>query len=485
MNINLENTGELTATLKMEVVESDYAGQLDAELKSHRQKAAMPGFRPGKVPMGIIKKKYGVAILAEEVNKVISTALNNYIAEQKLDLLGYPIPNTEQGSLPDFVHNKDFTFNFNIGFAPKLEPELTKDFDAEYYKIGISDDETDKFIENIRQRNGKNEEYEEVSQGSLIDVSILELDSDHKIIEGGITNNTSILLHLIKDEDIRKQFIGSKVGDIIIFNPLKATESDVETGTMLGIKPEEAKLLENDFQFEITKISGMIPAELDTDLFYIAFPGEEIDDLESFRKRVKEEGSKAYAVEADKFFLKQTIDNLIEKANIQLPDEFLKKWLFVSNEGKLSSEEIEKNYSHYQVSMKHELFESKLIQNNDQLRITDQDIKNEIKKYFGNYIPPTEGEDPETRNQSLEGIATRFLENKEETRKIHDQLFDQRLTALLKSKLKVTEKTIPYDEFIELIQKSYPQPHNHDHEHDHEHNHAEEGDEQNSQDTVS
>jgi len=471
MNISQEKTGDLTATLKVEVQASDYNEQYEQELKKYRKQANLPGFRPGKVPMGVVKKKYGTALKVEEVNKVVSGALNDYITEEKLDLLGYPISNPEKGQMPDFENQEAFEFYFDIAKTPEIDLDISEKTEAEYLKIKVSDEMVDNFIADIRKRNGEFEEVDDIEENDMVTVKIEELNEDNTVNPEGIANNAPIVPTYIKDEDTRAEFLKLKAGDTIIFDPLKATENATETATMLGIKKEEAEKLDKDFQFTVEKITRQGLADINEDLYQATFPNDDIKDEEGFREKVREEASKAHAAESDKYFLHKTMEQFYDNSNVELPDEFLKRWLFVSNEGKVSEKDIEKDYKHYQRSMKMQLIESKLVKGNTGLQVTEDDIKNQIRSYFSMYMPPHSGDDTNEWDKRMDGVVDNYMQNKEEVQKISDQIFDQRVIELFKEKLNVVEKEVSYDEFVSILKESQQHNHDHDHDHDHEHEH--------------
>jgi len=243
MNISQEKTGDLTAIVKIEVLEQDYKEQFEKELKSYRKQASIPGFRPGKIPMGLIKKKYGTALKVEEVNKIVTKELNDYITNEKLDLLGYPINNVEKGIMPDFENQDDFEFYFDLAFSPEFDLDISENREAEYLKIEISDEMMDKFIDDIRDRHASMEDAVDIMEDDMVEMKIEELNEDNTINSEGISNTASILPNYIKDDDVKEELLKLKIGDVIIFNPLKATGNATETATMLGIKKEEAENL--------------------------------------------------------------------------------------------------------------------------------------------------------------------------------------------------------------------------------------------------
>ncbi len=451
MNITHEKTDDLSAIITLEIEEADYNVHYDKELKKYRKQAVFPGFRPGKAPLSLIKKKFGDSVLADlikELNKIIQDALNDYIIKEKLELLGSPIENTEKG-MPDFVNEKEFKFYFDIGLAPEIKLELNNEIVAEYFKIKVEDAVIDQSIEDVRKRKGEYENTERVEENSKIDVKFQELDDEGQPKEGGLSGTSTILLSYIKDEDIEKQIIGKKVGDTIVFNPMKATGNVIETSTILNIKEEEAEKFKNDVVFTIKGISHLVPAIIDKELFEFVFPDKKIDDEKDFRENVKNDILLSYKYETDNFFVTKTIDMLIEKADFNLPDDFLKKYLFTINEGKISKDDIENNYSKYSNGIKHQLIKEKLIKDFPNLQIFDEDIKNNIKNRLSKYTAK-QNEEGSYDNQSLEKFAEKYMKNKKDTQKIYDQLYKERLLTLLKSKLTLEEKEITPDEFIQL-----------------------------------
>lgn len=476
MNIIQEKTGDLTATLKVEITENDYAAHLDKELKSYRKQASIPGFRPGKVPMGIIQKKYGIAIMAEEVNKIVSNSINDYIKENNLNILGYPIPNTEKENQLDFENQKDFTFHFDFAITPEINLDLTGNTVVDYYNIKVEDEIINKFINDIRSRNGSFENTDAIEATDKVDVLLKEVDDSGEIAEYGVSKLAFDFLKNIKHQDIKQEFIGLKTGDTLVINLLKATTDANETAIILGIENTLKDKIEANYKVLIENISRIKPADLNEDLYKKAFPADEIVDEVQFRSRVAQEASRAYNEEADKIFVQQTMEKLINDAEIELPDEFMKKWLYVSNEGKLAIDQIERNFEHYKHSMQHQLFENKLITENPELEVNDVDIKNEIKKYFSFYIPENDDENAAERSHQLDLIAEKYMKNKEDIERIQDQLFNQRLLSLFKSNLTLNLIDVTYDELIEIMKSAHPHLHHHEHEHEQEHEHEHEHD---------
>ena len=449
MNLTQENTGELTATLKIEITKEDYQESADNELKTHQKKASMPGFRPGKVPLGMIKKMYEKAVIAEQVNNLLSENINNYIVDNKLNLLGNPLPNAEKTPPPDFENNNDFTFYFDIGWTPEIDLELSDKIEVDYYKIRVDQKMEDDYINNLRTRFGSHINPDVIEDKDVVKGEMVELDSEGTQKEGGLRHQSILATDLIKLTTVQEKFMGAKNGDSIVFNPLKAMENAVETANMLGITKEDTEKLEADYEFTINEITRHEPAELNVDLYKQAF-GEDIDTDEKFKMKVKEVIERSLDPESDRLLMNHVILKLMEITDIQLPDDFLKRWLLESNEGKLKEDELESQYGNYTRSLRWQLIESKIVKDND-IEVKESEIRDVIRNYFGSQMMV----DPENEEavKGLEGIVNKMMENKEETGRIHDQLFDNKLKNLFKSTLKLSEKTVSIDEFTKLAEE--------------------------------
>lgn len=474
MNITKEHTGSLTGKINIEINEQDYLEKFQLELKNFRKRATLPGFRPGKVPQGLIEKKYGPSILAEEVNKLISEGLDSYIKQENLHLLGYPLPVEEQDS-PDFVNFKNFNFSFDYALIPQFEINLSESTEIEYNKILVGEDILKNTIKDVQNQFPEIVEAEEITQDVKFRIDVKQTDGSGNTIEDGINLTATIDLSYIKDDSIKNLLTGLRVGDSTIFNPITAFGDAAATGDLFKISVDKAYQMDNDFRVEIVNISRSVEAEVNQNLFEKAFPGEEIKEYDEFVERLKKEIRKSYEIEEDKLLLQKTLNKLVDDTNIDLPDEFTKRWLFVSNDGKISKETIEKEYPQYRQAMIVQLVENELRKQHPHIIVNDLDIKNEVKRFYSQYFRLQDDNNGE-QEAALDRIAENFMKNKEEIQKIHDQLSNQRLIELFKSKLKLQEKEISVNEFTEMIRKTYLPEHlkhyeDHEHEHDHDHDH--------------
>ena len=455
MNVTKETTGDLTAVLKIEVSSEDYKEAVEKELKNYRKKANMPGFRPGQVPMGLIKKMYEKPVRAEQVQNVMTEAMYKYIDDNKIELLGTPMANNDKTPQIDWDNQFDYTFYFDIALQPSFDIDLSSQ-NTTYYRITPTDDILNRFVEDIQRRFGKFEVPETVGENDLVYGEIKELNQEGNVKEGGIQTPTSLSVDLISMVTIKKKFLGAKKDDVIVFNLAKAFKNVTELAAMLRIDKEKAKEFKSDVEFRISSISRITKHELNEELYSKAYANRNIKTEEEFRQAAKEDLVNTYSKEADRYFLNETSKQLVETSKIELPDEFMKRWLIETNQGKVDEKEITDNYNTYRDSIKWQLIESKLMEKY-KLEVS----KDEIKTYYkdaliSNYFPVVENETEEQKNErekSIEKIADNMLENKEQGKQVYEYLFDKKLTATLKSQTKCEIKEISMEDFSQLIKK--------------------------------
>jgi len=448
MEITRESTGELTATIKMVISPADHNESVTKILKDYQRKANVPGFRPGKVPFGMIKKLYGGAVFADEVNKLVSNKLQQYIEDENIDILGQPLPNTTLTPEYDWKEGNDIELFFDLGMNPSFDFVLDENIEIEYPVIKVDDSMIDKYVEDMRQRFGNMINPEVAGEKDVLFGEFVQLDADGNDLENGISHSSKVAIDLISDPDVKKKLIGVKVGDAVVFNPLKATGNAVEASSMLGITKSEVEGIESDFRFTINEISTTSLAEMNEEFFDKVFPAAEIKTEDEFRNQIRNESEKAFVADSDHLFAHHMQEKLVASVNLELPDSFMKRWLVESNEGKLTAEELERDYSKYAESMKWQLIENKIIQAAG-IEVGDQEIKDYIKDmYIQGWRTMQLNEDLMER---LDAMADTFFKDKSaEIRRINDFLYSQRVSAYVKSKVKLNEKEISYDEFIKL-----------------------------------
>lgn len=446
MNIELQKTGDLTATLKIDLLTSDYEENVNKVLRDYQRKAQMPGFRPGKVPFGLTKKMYGQAATADEINKLLSETLDNYIRENNIQLLGNPLANTEKTEQMDFSTAENMSFYFDLAYSPSFEVNLSPELGVTYYNITASDKMATDYLADIRLRQGEMTEVDAAEKNDLLKGDFVELNEDGSLKENGLATSGTINTTTIKDEETLKSLIGITKGSIVKIDPDKLTESDEDKATMLGITAEVAEGVNSPFNFTVTTINRMIPAELNEEFYDKIFPGAEIKTEAEMLEKIKQEANQSFVAESDRKFFNDAIEAIIESANITLPDEFVKRWLVETNPDKLTAEDVERDYEGYGRSLRWQLIENRLVTENN-IGVTEEEVKDVFRGYFRR--PGTEEMDEETKMR-IDGIADSFMKNKEDAGRIRNQLFEKKLIDLLKDKIQAKEENLSYEDFLKM-----------------------------------
>jgi trigger factor len=472
MNITRENTGELTATLRIEILKKDYEEKVLKQLKDFQHKANIPGFRPGKVPVGLVRKMYGKAIVADEVNKIIADSLAQYIQDEKLEVLGNPLPNVEKNHDYMFDTEQDFEFYFDMGMAPEISLDFSAIPPVNRYLITIDDKMLDNYIADMRKRYGNSIHPEIAGEEDMISGEIMETGPNGQTVENGTKKNVFINISQLKKEDTRKRFAGLKKEDKVAITP-DFFEDKEEAAKVLGIGEDIAGREGVSFAFTVNDIYHTDPANLDTEFYGKVYPGTEIADEDQFREQVRKDASGSFSGETDKLFYHHVTDTLLQEIPVQLPDLFLKRWLTEHKESTLTPEEVEKQYGSFTESMKWQLIENKLIREHN-IRVEEAEIRNYIKSYFLRQIPMNM-EDPEAEKR-FDSLIDTVMQNKEQVQKINDELYTAKLMEVFRTNIPVEEKEISYEEFVTLAsaKHDHDHEHEHDHEHDHEHEHEHE-----------
>lgn len=451
MNITRENIGELNAIINVSIEKNDYEATVNDVLKDYRKKANMPGFRPGKVPAGLIKKMYYKAILVDEVNKLISNNLSKYITDEKLNILGDPLPNEEKQQEIDWDTVENFNFVFDIGLAPEIEVKLDKRSKYPYYAINADDETIQKQMDAYTGRFGENKPVDVVGEKDTVRGDFVQLDAEGNELEGGIkAEKVVIAVDLMKDEAVKNEIIGKKKDDVLVFDPVKVFESKHEVGHMLNISHEEAEKIEGNFKFTIIEILRFEKAELNEDLFKKVLGDDtEVKTEEEFKANIKAEIEDSLKYSSDYKFALDARDSLIEKTKMDLPDDFLKRWLLATNK-ELSQEQIDNDYDNFILDLKWQLIKDKLIRENE-LEIKEEDMKAtakemaqmQFRQYGMNNVP----------DEYLENYANQILSTDEEKRKIFHKVQEDKIIETIKSKVNVDIKEVSQEEFNKLLEK--------------------------------
>ena len=450
MNITRENIDQLNAILTVSIEKNDYEATVNDVLKNYRKKANMPGFRPGMVPAGLIKKMYGKAALAEEVNKLISKGLNDYIHDEKLNVLAEPLPNEEKQPAIDWDNQTDYSFVFDIGMAPEIVVNLDKEVKMPYYTIAAGDDMIEKQLDAYAGRLGENKVVETVGEKDTVRGSFVQLNEDGTELIGGIlADKVVIAVDVMKDEEIKASFIGKKAGDVIVFDPVKAYENKHEVGHMLNISHEEAENVSGNFSFSIIEVLHFEKAELIPDMFAKIY-GEDcgITTEEEFKAKIKAELEENFVYSSDYKFALDSRDALVKAIQFDLPEAFLKRWILATNE-KMTEEQINNDFASFVLDLKWQLIKDVIVKDNE-LKITEDDVRAlakdmalmQFRQYGLNNVS----------DEHLENYANHMLKSEEERRKLVSRKQEDLILAAIKEKVTLETKDISYDEFNKMLE---------------------------------
>ncbi len=453
MNINKEQIDELNAQVKIQLTEEDLNPKVEASLSDIRKKASLKGFRPGKVPMGLIKKMYGKAVVYEEVNKMVSETLTNYLSDEKLEIIGEPIPSESQETI-DFDTQKEFNFSFDLGLRPEFEMSLNKKMKYPYYDIQVDDELINRYIDSHADRYGKLESVEEVTEKAFIKGEILQLDAEGNIVPEGIQKEeSSISITHIKDEETKKSFLGSKKGDSVKIDVTKTFSGESEIAMVLGIDKEKVAEIEPHFQYTIREITEFVKAEVNEELFEKVFPEQEVKTEEDFKNKIKEDIQNSTVKDSDYKFLLDAREKLIDKTEIPLPEDFLSRWLKLKNEqNEMTEEQFNEDFPKFLRDLKWQLILGKMVKENE-IKVEPEEVKDlaveltemQFQQYYG--VPA--GSFP---REQMEQYATEmFLKKEDEVKKLYDKKYEDKVVQIVKESVKLENKEISVEEFNKLL----------------------------------
>lgn len=449
MNITKESIDELNARVTIKLEPADYQPQVEKTLKEHAKKANMPGFRPGKVPVGVVKKMYGPSILVDEVNKMLGNKLYEYIGNEKLEILGNPLPSEEVKPIADFENPSSMEFTYDLGLAPNIELNLGKKFQFDYYKIEATDKDVENSLENISKRSGEMIEHDTVADNDLVKVQWVELNEDGSIKEGGVLHSSSVSLDNLKDE-VKKPLIGKKLEDTLTVDYRDFSENDADLAAMLAVTKEELPNVNGSFKITIEKIQRLKPAELNEELFKKMYPDGSVTNLDEMKAKIKADYAAYFEKESDKKLKNDIVIDLLKNTKVELPDEFLKRWLTTVGEKKSTKEEVEKEYPNYRDGLKWQLIEYKVIRENEITVDRDElkaGVREQLLQQFA-YYGMQQADD-----EMMDDMVEKFMKREDEVRKINDQLYDQKVMELFRSQATLNEKKVSSEKFYEMLSK--------------------------------
>lgn len=438
MNIQKEQIDELNAIVKVAITKDDYSDKVDKILKDYKKQANIPGFRKGQVPMGLIKKQYGKAVLVDEVNKLLQDNLNKYLTEEKLDVLGNPLPKQQDNFNWEA---EDFSFEFELGLAPDFEVSLKTKKPVLHYKIVADKKMIDEQVERIRKQYGKLISKSEVGKND-------ELTGTFSNEEEEIDNKSNLEMSKLKSKKAIKSLIGKKAGDTVILKTKGLFEEDYLLAGALGIQRDKAEKLNIEVSFTIEEINERESADLDQDLFDKLFGKDAIKSEKELRDRIKEDSEKQFEQQADQKLLNDITERLIDTIKFDLPTGFLKKWIQTTGEKSLTEEEANDEYEKSEKGLRYQLIEGKIIKDNG-VEIQFDELKEFAKGFIKSQMAQYGQLNPQ--EEELDNIAARVLSNQEEVKRLSEQLMSQKLLALYKEKANLKKKEVTYDNFVKEV----------------------------------
>jgi trigger factor len=448
MNITQEKINDLNAIVKIKIAPEDYTEKVDKAIKDQAKKANLPGFRKGMVPAAHIKKMYGKSILVEEINNLLSETLNNYLTENKVEILGQPLPVMDDTKEFKWDNTDEFEFDYELGLAPAVDVNITSKDKFTEYNVKADEETLASRIKNIRRSYGKMTNPEVSADDDVLYAELAQLSPDGSVFEGGINATGSIRLDLIKDKKIHKSLIGLKKDDVVELDIQKAFDkNEGAIAKLLNISEEDAKELDSKFKATVKNVNRLEEADLNQEFFDKIFGEGVVTDEAGFTAKITDEVEGMFKQDADRKLQNDIYTKLTESIKIELPDEFLRKWLKATNE-KLTDEELAEGYEDFAKNLKWTLIENKLIkENNIEIKYEDvfQTAKQRLDAQFRMYSPS-----PLPEDQLAQYTAT-FLKEKDNANRIFEEVKAIKVFEYIKSVATLDQKDIAYNKFVELV----------------------------------
>jgi trigger factor len=438
MNITRENIDTLNAVVKVDISKDDYGDKVEKILADYRKTANIPGFRKGHVPLGMVKKQYGKAVLIDEVNKLLQDALSKYLVEEKLDVLGNPLPKAQDNLDWDA---DTFSFEFELGLAPEFEVELKTKKPLTHYKIVADDKMIDDQVKHLQKQYGKIVAKQEVAQHD-------EITGVFKNEEQAIENSTTITLDKFKGKATAKKLLGAKVGDVITLKTKGLFDDDHDLMNFLKVPHDDAHGLDIEVSFTITEINARELADLDQELFDKLFGKGNVTSVTELREKIKEDAEKQFLQQSDQKLLNDVTEYLVENTKFDLPSGFLQKWIQTAGEEVLDDTQAKEEYEKSEKSMRYQLIEGKLVADNN-LQVNFDELKNFSKQMIKGQMAQFGQLNPSEKE--LDDIAARVLSNQDEVKRLSEQLTSQKLLAFYKENVNLKVKELPYDKFVKEV----------------------------------
>ena len=449
MNISKKDIDQNNAVITISVTKQDYAEKVEKSLRDYRKKANMPGFRPGNVPIGLIKKMYGKAVVAEEINNLVSQGLADFIEENNLPILGQPLPNEEDPAEFDFETQESFDFHFDVGLAPEFEVEFSRFSSVPFYDITVSEEMIENQIKSYTSRFGKYEQVDMVEAKDMVKGKLTELENGD-VKEGGISVDDAVITpDYMKDEEQKSLFVGKNKGETVVFNPLKAFENETEISSLLKIKKEEVKDVTSDFQLEISGITRYEEGEVNQELFDKVYGEGTVSSLDEFKEKITANIKESLTADSlYKFNIDARQAVVSEFKDLQFPEAFLKRWLLENNK-ELTPEKIEEDYPKMIEDLVWQLAKDKIAKANE-IKVEMSDVeeygRKVAKAQFAQYGMVGLGD------EILDNYVKDMMKKEETVRNFIDRAAEEKVLAVIHQNVKLDEKQISIEDFNKLFE---------------------------------
>lgn len=447
MEVVKNQIDDLNATLTVSVTNNDIAGDVEKTLREYRRKAVVPGFRPGNVPIGLIKKMYENAVIADELNKKVSGAISDYLVNEKINILGDPLPNESQEQI-EFGKQESYDFSFDIALIPEFELKLSKKDKINKYSIKVDDEMIERYVSGFKRQFGSLNDAEKSDEDSLLSVELIQVDKKGAVVENGITvEEASISVKVVKNKKIQTSFTNLAVGDAVDFNIKKAFPNDAEISSILKIKKEEIETLEPNFRLVVKTVKTFKEAEVNQEFFNKCFGENVVKTEEEFRNRIIEDIKASFARETKYRLLLDVKDKITKKADFNLPEEFLKRWLKVTNK-EVTDEQLEAEFPKFVEDLKWTLIKSKVAKENE-IKVSEDELRHAAKQqiiaqfsqYGMSYIP----------DEYLTKYANEILQKEGEANKLYEQEIEEKVVDFIAEQIKTDDTEITVEEFQKLF----------------------------------
>ncbi|MBV6403502.1 MAG: hypothetical protein IT228_10675 [Flavobacteriales bacterium] len=447
MNIEREETGALTATLKLTLTPEDYAPGVEKALKEQRRNATWPGFRPGQVPMTIVKKRVGKAVLVHEVERLIGDRLNSYLRDNGVRVLGQPLPSHDATEANDWDNPGELKFKYDMGLAPSFEVELDPKLGVEMAVVDVTEELVGREVADMQRRFGRLATVDRSADKDMLLGDLIELDATGAVVPGGLMNRTTISLEFLKDDNARALLTGRAPGEEVVVAADAISDGHDDLARMFNTDHDRVHHLAGQVRFRIEEIKRLEPLPLGPELFDRVYGQGAVADEQTFRARVKEGLEAMFQRDAERLFKRAVMKRLHEQVDIGLPDAFLKRWIVETSEKPVAPEDVEQGYAGYAEGLKRQLLEDRVVEKYG-LEAKGEELDAFAKRYvadqFGQYgMPAPEGEE-------LQRMAGRLLTDRDQIKRMRDTIVDRKLTVHFRTMLQPKERRVSYEEFVTL-----------------------------------